>query len=120
MKEASVLTGSLGQKGTERVTRQAEREVMRGGGWRGNEKAQRAAERGASQETNDVELWSGQGPEQSPSSASCFYNRSLAAKAQRGEGNGPRSHSTALEEMGLEPDWLCSEKESEVQAGTGR
>lgn len=48
MKEASVLTGSLGQKGTERVTRLAETEVVRGGGWRQNEKACGAAARGAS------------------------------------------------------------------------
>lgn len=42
-----------------------------------------------------VDLESQQGPEKSSNSASPFY-RSWAAKAQRGEGTGLKSHSAAL------------------------
>lgn len=55
-----------------------------------------------------VELWSRQGPQRSPSSASPFY-RSSAVKAERREGTGPRSHGIAPVELGLERDRLCSE-----------
>lgn len=64
-----------------------------------------------------MELWGRQGPERSSSSASCLC-RPLAAKAQRGEGTGPRSHSTALEMLGLEPDQPCREQGSKTGPGT--
>ena len=50
---------------------------------------------------------------------SLTFSQLPAAKAQGGEGTGPRSHSTVPEELVLEPDRLCSEQAREIRPGTG-